>query len=82
MLTYRLERFLACVFALSLAIGMYRSRCPSDNAHCVVVRFILESLALHAAHVIHTVSNKLSDRERLLRSLVLSRGAKVQAHQT
>ena len=35
---------------------MYRSRRPSDNAYCVVVRFNLESLALHAAHVIHAVS--------------------------
>ena len=56
MLTCRLERLLACVFALSLAIGMYRSRRPSDNAYCVVVRFTLESLALHAAHVIHALS--------------------------
>ena len=42
--------------ALSLAIGMYWSRRPSDNAYCVVVRFTLESLALPAAHVIHAVS--------------------------
>ena len=64
-LTCRFERLLACVFALSLAIGMCRSRRPSDNAYCVIVRFTLESLSLHAAHVIHTVSNKLSDRERM-----------------
>jgi hypothetical protein len=44
------------VFALSLAIGMCRSRRPSDNAYRVVVRFNLESLALHAAHVIHALS--------------------------
>ena len=56
MLTCRLEWLLVCVFALSLAIEMYRSRRPSDNAYCVVVRFTLESLALHAAHVIHTLS--------------------------
>ena len=56
MLTCRLDRLLACVFALSLAIGRYWSRHPGDNAYCVVVRFILESLALHASHVIHAMS--------------------------
>ena len=34
---------------------MYRSRRPSDNTYCVVVRLTLESLALHAAHVIHAI---------------------------